>query len=65
MPDGIGPGKGYDIIVNGQHRSFRDLRQTAHEAAHYLKSRHEKDLVQIRDCGTGEVVAMMVDGRTG
>ena len=63
MPDGIGPGKGYDLVVNGMFRSFRDRRDTAIEAAMYMKSKCPNDLIQIRDCGTGATV--LPDGRPG
>jgi hypothetical protein len=48
MPDGVWPGKAYDIVINGVDRTFRDTK--AIEAAQFLKLRKPNDLVQIRDC---------------
>lgn len=65
MPDGVGPGKGWDIVINGVDRTFRDLKVTAIEAAQYAKERFPGDLVQIRDCGTGDLITILPDGRIG
>jgi hypothetical protein len=65
MSDGIGPWKGYDLVVNGFNRSFRDRREFAIEAAIYMKSKWPNDLIQIRDCGTGDITTVLPDGRLG
>ena len=56
---------GFDIIVNGINRTFRDLREVAYEAAIYMKTRSPSDLVQVRDCVTQAVVSILPDGRIG
>ncbi len=61
----MGPPSGFDILVNGINRTFRDLQQAAHQAAIVLKTKNPTDIVQIRDCATGEVVLLMPDGRLG
>lgn len=53
MPDGIGPGNGYDPTVNGINRSFLDRRAFAIEAAIYMKSNWPNGLIQISGCATG------------
>ena len=65
MTDGIGPGKGYDLVVNGINRSFRDRKVFAIEAGIYMKSKWLNYLIQIRDCGTGELTTILPDGRVG
>jgi hypothetical protein len=65
MPDGVGPGKGYDIVINGVDRTFRDTKAIALEAAQFLKSRQPNDLVQIRDCASEALLTMLPDGRLG
>jgi hypothetical protein len=66
MKSGIlGPNEGFDIIINGVDRSFRDRESAAYEAAHYLKQCHPKDLVEIRIKATGERIVMREDGRAG
>ena len=65
MPDGIGPKAGYDILVNGLERTFRDTQAAALNAAGVLKRRHTEDIVEIRDCSNGDRMLMLVDGRLG
>jgi len=57
--------EGFDIIINGVDRSFRDRQEVAYEAARYMKQRHPKDLVEVRVRATGQRVIMLEDGRTG
>jgi hypothetical protein len=54
---------GYDILINGVWRSFRDRAAVAFEAARYAKSQYPHDDVQVRK-PDGSVVTMRVDGRT-
>jgi hypothetical protein len=57
--------EGYDIIINGVDRSFRDRKDVAYEAAQYMKQLHRNDIVEIRVRETGERIVMHEDGRTG
>ena len=65
MPDGVGRGKGYDLIANGINRSFRDWIAIAIESAIYVKSKWPTDLIQVLDCGTGDLATVLPDGRLG
>jgi hypothetical protein len=56
-------GGGYEIIVNGVPRSFRDKQATAYDAARLIKARWPNDLVQIRK-PDGSTVTILQDGRT-
>jgi len=56
---------GFEIIVNGTYRTFRDRWEIALEAAVYAKSRAPTDIVQIRNCKTQETVNVLLDGRIG
>ena len=40
--------------LQAEPRAFRDRRDTALEAARYGKTRHPGDLIEVRDCATGE-----------
>jgi len=55
--------EGFDILVNGAVPTFRDQRETAYQAARYLKSRHPKDFVEVLDCATGTKLIVFEDGR--
>jgi hypothetical protein len=57
--------EGFDIIINGVDRSFRDREEVVYASARYMKQRHPKDLVEIRIRATGERIVMREDGRTG
>ena len=59
MPDGVGPGLGYEVLLNGQFRSFFDRFTVAHEVAIGFKARNPNDLVQIRGYGTTDVQNLM------
>ena len=48
MPDN----EGFDIIINGVVRTFRDQREAAYDAARYLKVQHPKDFVEVFDRAT-------------
>jgi hypothetical protein len=66
MKNGIlRPDEGFDIIVNGVDRSFRDRKEVAFASARYLKQRNPKDIIEIRIRATGERIVMLEDGRTG
>jgi hypothetical protein len=57
--------QGYQILHNGVPRTFRDRREIAIEAARFAKSRAKGEIIELRDCATGEKVLMLVDGRVG
>ena len=57
--------EGYDIIVNGQKRTFRDLKDTAYDAALVLKTGSRgQDKIEILDRATGQRIEMLEDGGT-
>ena len=57
--------EGYDIIVNGQKRTFRDLKDAAHDAALVLKTTSRgQDKIEVVDRATGQRIEMLEDGRT-
>jgi hypothetical protein len=65
MKNGIlRPDEGYDLIVNGIDRSFRDRKEVAFASARYMKQRHPKDVIEIRIRAPGERIVMLEDGRT-
>jgi hypothetical protein len=55
--------KGFDILVNGVVRTFRDRPETAYQAARYLKRRHPKDIVEVLDRATNTKLIVFEDGR--
>jgi hypothetical protein len=59
------PVPGTIILHNGVHRTFRDKRETAFEAARYAKSKARGDIIELCDCSTGEKLVMLADGRVG
>ena len=54
---------GFEILVNGVVRTFRDRREAAYDAARYLKRRHPKDFVEVLDHATGTKLIVFEDGR--
>ncbi len=55
---------GYDILVDGQPRSFRDVKASAYEAALFLKLvARGAEKIEILDRETGVRVEMFADGR--
>jgi hypothetical protein len=54
---------GFQIIVNGVVRTFRDRRDAAYQAARYLKGRYPKDFVEVLDCATDTKLIVFEDGR--
>lgn len=66
MKSGIlGEDEGFDLLVDGQMRSFRDVYDNALGAARVLKARNRMSIVEIRTRGTGHKVIMLEDGRLG
>jgi hypothetical protein len=55
--------EGFEISINGVMRTFRDRKDTAYEAARYLKARSPKDIVEILDCATRARLIVFEDGR--
>jgi hypothetical protein len=55
--------EGFEIIVNGVVRSFRDQREAAYDAARYLKIRHPKAFVEVLNRVTGTELIVFEDGR--
>ena len=53
--------QGYEILHNGVPRTFRDRR----EAPQFAKSRAKGDIIELRDCATGEKLVMLADGKVG
>jgi hypothetical protein len=57
--------EGYDILVHGQKRTFRDLKEAAYDAALVLKTTSMgQDKIEIVDRATGQRVEMLEGGRT-
>jgi len=54
---------GFDILINGIPRTFRDRRDIAYEAARFLKSKNRDAIVEIVDCSTGQKTIVQEDGR--
>ena len=64
MKNGIvGPDDGFNILVNGEVRTFRDIEAYAYEAAAYLKVRAPADLVQVVNRAQLTTVVVNADGR--
>ena len=57
--------QGYEILHNRVPRSFRDRPERALEAARFAKSRAKGDIIELRDCATGEKLVMLADGSVG
>jgi hypothetical protein len=57
--------QGFDLLVDGKDRTFRDLRETALSAARELKRLNRMSLIEIRDRATGTKQIMLEDGRLG
>jgi len=59
MPDD----QGYEILHNGAPRAFAiDARQLWRLRS---SQRTKRDIIELRDCATGEKLVMMTDGRVG
>jgi len=57
------PAPGFEILVNGVERTFRDVEVVVYDAAMMLKKRRPLDDVSIKDVATGAVVKVRTDGR--
>ena len=55
---------GFDILVNGVPRTFRDTEAAAYEAALLIKKRWPAEIVTIKNSLTRVAVMMGEDGRT-
>ncbi len=56
--------EGFDILVNSVHRTFRDVKTYAHNAALLIKTKNKQAIVEIVDRSTGAKMMMLDDGRT-
>jgi hypothetical protein len=54
---------GFDILVNGVPRTFRDTADIAYAAARNLKTRDRASEVTVRERATNKVATIMDDGR--
>jgi len=59
------PKLGFDILINGTPRTFRDRKDAAYEAARLLKTQNPRDVVEIVDRSTGLKSVILPDGRVG
>ena len=57
--------QGFEIIIDGVPRTFRDRRDIAYEAARFAKIRAPADRVEILDCSAGMKMAVQEDGPIG
>ena len=51
-------GAQFEILVDGKSRSWRDVQETAFEAARYLKEKNPHSDVAVRDARNGATVSM-------
>ena len=56
---------GFDILINGIPRTFRDRKDMAYDAARLLKSKNPREVVESVDRSTGLKSVMLADGRLG
>ena len=54
---------GFEILINGVPRTFRDRRDMAYEAARLLKAKNRMAIVEVVDCSTGQKAIMQEDSR--
>jgi hypothetical protein len=57
--------EGFDLLVDGRERTFRDLKGTAYDAARELKRLNRNSIIEIRERATGKKMIMLEDGRLG
>lgn len=57
--------EGFEILIDGTPRTFRDGKGTAYDAARVLKRGNRNSIVEIRDRSNGAKQIMLDDGRTG
>ena len=57
--------EGYDILINAEVRTFRDVWEYAYDAARNLKNqaRHRNDVIEIRHRSNGQKQIVLEDGR--
>jgi hypothetical protein len=55
--------EGFDILINGTPRTFRDLKIPAYEAALNIKRKNRGDIIDVVDRSTGAKLGMLQDGR--
>jgi hypothetical protein len=65
MRSGILRDEGFDLLVDGVQRTFRDLKDSAYEAARTLKRMNRNSIIEIRDRSTGQKQIILEDGRLG
>ncbi len=56
--------EGFDILVDGVGRTFRDVKAHAFDAALLIKKKNKDAIVEIVDRSTGAKAMMLEDGRT-
>jgi hypothetical protein len=54
--------EGYDLLVDGKERTFRDVYENALGAARELKRNNLMSLIEIRDRATGNRQIMLENG---
>jgi hypothetical protein len=65
MKNGIlRPEEGFDILVDGKHRTFVDREHVAYEVARNLKERHRGSVVTVFSREKLTTLVMLEDGRT-
>jgi hypothetical protein len=55
--------EGFDLLVDGKDRTFRDLRETAYAAGRELKRLNRMSVIEIRERETGKKQIVLEDGR--
>jgi hypothetical protein len=56
--------EGFDVLINGVVRTFRDRKIAGYEAGRVIKRKHRGDIIEVRDRSTANKVVMLEDGRT-
>jgi hypothetical protein len=54
---------GFEVLIDGKARAFRDRLDVAHNAARYFKSQNPKAVIEIVDRKTGQSAVVRDDGR--
>jgi hypothetical protein len=57
--------EGFEILIDGTPRTFRDAKDNAYSAARLLKRSNRNNIIEVHDRSTGAKVIMLEDGRTG
>ena len=58
-------GKATKSYTTACHEPSAIRRETALEAAQFAKNKAKGDIIELRDCATGEKLVMLADGRVG